>query len=191
MNKTEAFSANETKTYSEAGDFFRIMICTFDVNVVFYYQGREVFKADTVNSGYWERFRTGIFDRFTINSPTAQTLQFASRLGSDVGFDKPPTGNVAVTNTAGAYTNGRATVNSTVVTTLLAANASRRFAEIQNNDGAVYMRFTTDGTNPNTAAGMRLGPGQSWTSPAGFAPTGAINAIMESGAGSPIEYQAG
>jgi D-lyxose ketol-isomerase len=61
---------------------------------------------------------------------------------------------------------------------LLAANSSRRYLLVQNNDTAGVLRVTVDGNAAAAGEGFRLQPGESIEFPT-VAPSSAINAIME------------
>lgn len=181
--------------FHEDADFFRVMASAVsDLEIRFYQQGREVGHAEGVGAGYAERFIGGGFDKLRLVSATGSAVDFVVRLGNDVQFDAPPTGNVDVNNLPaeqGAHINGRAVVLASGVSTLLAANAARRFLLVQNNDLAVAVRITCDGTDPTAANGLRLMPGSSVMLLDRYPPTGAIKAIAESGAGCAVEVQEG
>lgn len=172
---TTSLTAGERKEYYEPADFFRILEATDPVDVTFYYQGKEVAEADGVTEGYAEKFREGTFDRFSITSATAQTVQFVARLGNDVAYDKPPQGDVNIINTGGAFTQSQKTVTN-ASGQVFAAKASRRYLLIQNNDASGDVYVTLDGTAATTAKGIKLAAGGS-IEIQGFAPTGQINAI--------------
>lgn len=182
MNEIVQFNAGELKEFSGIGNFFRVLSATDTLDIYFYYRGKEVSYAGAVNIGYWEEFKEGrLFDKVALYSPNAQIIQFATRFGSTVGYDKPPVGNVAVTNSAGPYTRLVDTPTSAAVKTLAAANAGRRYLLVQNTDASNYVRLRLDGTNPTTATGIRIAPGGYWESPALFAPTGDVKVIAETG----------
>lgn len=182
MNEIVSFGPGNLKEFNGVGDFFRVLSATDTLDVYFYYRGKEVSFAESVNIGYWEEFKEPrLFDKVAIKSANAQTIQFATRYGSAVGYDKPPVGNVAVTNSAGAYTRLADTPTSAAVKTLAAANANRRYLLVQNTDTANYVRLRLDGTDPTTSTGIRIPPGGYWESPALFAPTGAVKVIAETG----------
>lgn len=163
--------------FNEVGDFFRLMSAPAAVDVAFYQQGRKVAESPGVSGGYAEKFAEH-YDKFTLTSATAQTIQFAARLGNSVQYDAPPTGNVTVTNPIaqqGAFTQAPKTVTSASAPHL-AALATRRYLLIQNNDaaGIVYVRL--DGAVATAANGIKLAPGASLEI-FNYTPTGAISAI--------------
>jgi hypothetical protein len=169
------FTAGERKEYYDPGDFFRLLGAVDPVTVTFYRAGAEVAEAEGVGEGYAEKFRVDGFDRFAIESATAQTLQFVARLGNDVAYDTPPNGDVTITNVNGTFTQTQRTVTNASAQ-LLAANAARRYLLIQNNDasGDVYVNLT--GVAATTANGIKIAAGGSYECQ-GFAPTAAITAI--------------
>lgn len=174
MLNTLTMSAGQTVEFAEAGDFFRLMSAAFPVDVFFYFRGAEVARSEQVSGGYAEQF-AGNFDKLTIKSATAQTIQYVTRLGNRVQYDTPPNGNVTVTNTAGAFVNAAATVTSASAQ-LVAASASRRYLLIQNNDtsGNIFVRL--DGVAATLTTGVKIVPGGSYEL-TNYCPTGAIFAI--------------
>lgn len=191
MNKTVTMAANEVKEYKALADFFRVLAATSTLTVRFYYQGRQISEAEGVELGYAEEFVAGPFDAIQIeNGPNAQTLQFVTRLGSRVAYDKSPVGNVFVTNTGGAFVQGRTSVGSGAVSQLMAANAIRRRIFIQNNTAGQFLRLTFDGSDPTAANGLRLVPGD-LLDVLDYCPTGAVKAIFESGAAASVEWLEG
>lgn len=168
-------NAGQTLEYYDPGDFFRLMEAANPVTVEFFYQGAEVSEAAAVVGGYAEEFRTGSFDRIRITSATTQAISFVARLGANVRYDKAPTGNVAVTNTAGAFVQSQKTVTSASAQ-VLAANAARRYLLIQNNDASGVIYVTLNGVAATTTNGIKIDAGGSLELQ-GYVPTGAINAI--------------
>ena len=111
-------------------------------------------------------------------------------IGSGDIVDNAIAGSVSINDLQGPYTNGRDTVTSGAVVTLLPADAARRYVEVQNTDTGIYLRLTADGVDPTTSQGLRIAPGQSWHSPPNYAPTAAIKVIAESGSVA-VEYVEG
>lgn len=174
---TVAFNAGEGKELADLGDFFRVMSASAPIDVIFYHQGREVSRAEGIGLGYWEEFQNGDrFDRVHVTSQTAQTIQVAMRLGTHVGYDIPPTGNVSIAGgMSGAFTQTAPAVTN-ASGALLAAKANRRYLLIQNNDpaGDIFVRF--DGAAATAANGVKIAAGGSYECQ-GFCPSGAITAI--------------
>lgn len=198
--------AGSLTTYREKADFFRLMKTVGNVTIYFYRQGREVARADDVQSGYAERFDES-FDEIAIESDTAQSVQFVLRYGNQVYYDTAPTGLVTVQNVVDVMvqnavnvmvqnaltasvtndvnvlvknTSGAFSQNQKTVTNasgqVLAVNANRRYLMIQNNDAAGDIFVTVDGTAATTAKGLKV-PAGGALELAGFVPAGAINAI--------------
>lgn len=179
MIQKPTLSAGVPVDYQEVGDFFRILAATADMTVTFYWQGREVAKAEGVSAGYAEGFKSGQFDKITIISATAQTIQFVTRLGNVVAYDAPPTGNVSVQNLPalqGAFTQANPAVTS-ASTQIMAANAARRYLLIQNNDATGDIYITLDGTEATVGGkGLKIAAGGSYEVPF-YLCSGAIKAI--------------
>ena len=165
--------AGQTLEYFEPGDFFRLMEAASAVDVRFYYLGAEVSRADNVLEGYAERFRNGQFDRVQITSASSQAIQFVIRNGADVAYDKTPTGDVTLGT--GAFTQAQKTVTN-ASGLVMAANASRRYLLIQNNDASGDIYITVDGSAATTAKGIKV-PAGGALELSTYAPAGAVYAI--------------
>lgn len=166
------------------GDFFRIMESSYPVDVTFYKNGREVARAINVRSGFSEEFKAGEgFDKFTLkNGGTAQTVQVVARKGSTVLYDVPPVGNVAITNSSGAFSHSAPAVTN-AANTVLAANAGRRYLLVQNTDAVANLRVTVSGATPvadgqPAPMGVRIAPGGSWELQ-GYVATGAVKVVAD------------
>lgn len=175
MNENLTINAGALLTFNEPGDFFRLMEAAGIVTLRFYRNGAEISTAEGVGEGYAETFKSQQFDKFSIASASTQTLQFVSRLGNTVEYDKPPTGTVTLAGMQGAYTQAQATVTS-ASTSLLAAKADRRYLLIQNNHATADIFVTLDGSAATLAKGIKIGPGASYEA-AGYCPSGQIFAI--------------
>ena len=162
--------------FVEQSDFFRLLDAVpTDISLIFYSNGKEVSRASNVTAGYAEKFSADTFDKVRVQSASGGAIAFVTRLGNDVRFDKPPTGNVNVTNTGGAFTQAQKTVTN-ASGALLAAKATRRYLLIQNNDSAGVVYVTLDGSTATTSNGIKVDAGGSYECQ-GYVPTGAINAI--------------
>lgn len=87
----ETISAGNYKEFFERGDFFRLLATTGPVDVEFYFQGCETVEIVGIEAGYAEYFRGAEFaqfDRVRIYSATTQDVQFVTRYGSDVRYDR-------------------------------------------------------------------------------------------------------
>lgn len=174
-------------TFTVPGRYFRLLSTVNPVDVYFYMKGQLIGQALQMLAGL---AADGLdFDRIEISTGGAEAVKFIVS-ASPIRYDRL-SGDMDINNTAGGYTNSRATVLSSGVSTLLAASATRRYCLVQNNDTSVAIRLTMDGVNPTASQGIRIPAGGYWESPAMFAPTGAIKAIAESGAGVAVEVVAG
>lgn len=173
MHVKTTINAGTTIPFIEQSDFFRLLASTLPITVEFYKNGAKIAEAIDINGGYAERIPDG-FDKITIYSATTQIIQFVTRNGGDVRYDNL-TGNVAITNVNGAFTNAAATVTSTSAQ-LKAANTARRYLLIQNNDatGIVYVRL--DGGTASATNGIKIPAGGSYEI-TNYVPNGAITAI--------------
>lgn len=187
---SQALSAGQVMDLHVPGKVVRILDCTDPVTLNLFKNGASFGEAADMLAGLKVE---ADFDQITVYSVTAQTVKIAVADGN-VSYDRF-SGNVAVTNAPavhGAFTQSTfTTIGSAAAVTVAAANAARRIAFIQNNDAAVYLRVTVDGSAPTAAHGIRIAPGNYWEPPAGYAPTGAIQAITESGTASSVEVLEG
>lgn len=172
MFTTITLTANQRVEFVEPFDFIRVMDTTAAVSLEFYRQGREVDEANGVTAGYSESFAQAC-DRLAItNGTTAQTITVATRLGSKVEYDRPPTGNVSVTNTPTvlAAPLGTSNVKQAGVTVgvgqvaIATANTNRKGLLIQNNSdtGTIWVNFAAQ--PPNTTSGLKIRPGETFAS---------------------------
>lgn len=168
---------NGTHEQTGVADFFRILSSAFPVDIYFYKAGKEVARAVGVSEGYAEEFSEG-FDKYMIKGgANAQTMQVVARFGNKVSYDQPPNGDVTVTNTGGAFTQSEPAVTN-VVSTVLAANAARRYLLVQNNDPTATLRVTVDGSNATLTHGIKLAQGGALEL-SNYAPTGAVKVIAD------------
>ncbi len=175
MHVKTTIGAGQRIEFVEQADFFRILSASQPITVEIYRHGAEVSEAVEIGAGYAEKIPDG-FDKIAITSATAQTIQFVTRIGGDVRYDTPPTGNVTITNTAGAFTHAAPTITSASAQ-LRPANSARRYLLIQNNDasGDIFVRL--DGAAATAANGIKVASGGGSYELQGFVPNGAITAI--------------
>lgn len=137
-------TAGKRLELSEVGDFFRLMKSTNPVKVEYYFQGRQIAQADGVGSGYAEKFLSDRFDRIAITSDTAQALQFVSRLGNEVSYDAPPTGDVNIAAPALTWSSFAGSVYP-AGTAIAVERPTRRYLLIQNNHATETLSFSLTG----------------------------------------------
>jgi hypothetical protein len=161
--------------FAEPADFFRVLESVpTDLTLIFYEAGREVGRSESIEAGYAEKFEKP-FDKVRISSATGGLIEFVTRLGGDVRYDRAPSGNVTVLGQQGAFTQTQVTVTN-ASTLVKAAKTNRRYLLIQNNDTAGILYVTLDGTAATTAKGLTVFPGGS-IEIQGYAPNGIIYAI--------------
>lgn len=171
MFSTITLAANQRVEFVEPFDFIRVMDTTAAVSLEFYRQGREVDEANGVTAGYSESFANPC-DRLAItNGATAQTITVATRLGSKVEYDKPPTGNVSVTNMpavlsiesqAAAVSQWSASVGTSSAL-LTGANNNRRAVIVQNKSATATIWVNVANQPATVGSGLKIGPGESFT----------------------------
>lgn len=174
MHISTPMTAGQRIEFVEQSNFFRILDLAGFVNIEFYNNGAKVSEAIGITAGYAERF-SDYFDKIAITSATSQTIQFVTRLGNEVRYDKAPVGNTTINTVASTFTNSQKTVTN-ANGTLVGANANRRYLLIQNNDaeGDIYVRL--DGLTATTATGVKIEAGGSYELE-NLVPSNAITAI--------------
>jgi hypothetical protein len=168
--------AGQTVKFTDQGNFLRVMSAVAALTVRTYQTGRVLTESVGVGAGYAEEFSEA-FDAVEIYSATTQAIQLVMRLGSKVYFDAPPTGNVNITNSNGAFTQSRSSVSNTNVQ-ILPINTNRRYLLLQNNDPVQALRISIDGTPATATSGFRLEAGNTFEIP-NYCVTNAINVIFE------------
>lgn len=181
-------AAGETKNYGIGDQYFEIVDSVDPVDVKLTGASGSIESLKGALAGSYAKIA---FTSFMITSATAQTIHvlYSSR---EAGTRRLA-GAVSITGTAsvsvvnptpqqGAFTQTAIAVTIGGIQ-LLAANANRRYCEVINTDAVAIITVTVDGSAPGaTANGITLNPGDSWTSPAGFAPTAAVKASANVGA---------
>lgn len=177
--RTSTFTvpAGTSQEISLAGNYLLVKQSAVDL-IIEHPEGGEKFEASQGDDFQISNFKSLII---TNNDASDQVVKLTvatnKKAGSaKVGGSVNVAGSVTLKN--GAMTQGRATVSNGANVPLLAANNNRRYLMIQNNDTSANLRVTFDGNAATAAQGFRVGPGDSLELPT-FAPTGAINAIME------------
>lgn len=192
MYQSQVFSAGVALEFQEPADFIRLLETPAnDLTLIFYRQGAEVARASNVGEGYAEKFAVP-FDKVRVSTVAGGLVEFVTRLGAQVAYDKPPTGTISgtvdlgaatlaaletvnVVDVPAAFTQAQKTVTN-ASTQMLAANAARAYLLIQNNDAAGIVYVTLNGTAATVLNGIKLAPGASLEIQ-GHCPSGAINAI--------------
>jgi hypothetical protein len=104
----DTFTAGQSKEFTEENDFFRVLEATGEMTLIFYFNGKEVGRADKVKEGYSEKFLIERFNKVVIKNEATftQTIQFVARLGHEVEYNKTPVGDVNVKNIADVNVKG-------------------------------------------------------------------------------------
>lgn len=178
-------AAGQTTEYTEENDFFRVLEGTGEMSLIFYFNGKEVSRADKVKEGYAEKFLTERYNRVVIKNEAAfeQSIQVVGRLGHEVEYNKTPVGDVNVKNTGGMFAQGTKTVTTGPV--VLSEAASRRYLLIQNNDEGQTIFVSVGDSVASIGNGIKLSAGDSIEFQ-GYVPTGEITAISENATTSKI-----
>lgn len=184
----ETIAAGKYLELSEPGDFFRLLVTTGPVDIEFYYQGREIADVVGVEAGYAEYFRGGTvgeFDRVRVYSATTQQVQFVTRYGSDVRYDRGASsvsGSVDLNAATIIQLNRpQASTDSFAAITASAANAAQLiFTAASNVNGAIVL--TAFASDENTVGNTTLAFVAKATAPATVIDGEVIASSIESAA---------
>jgi hypothetical protein len=171
---TIAFTAGQLITFEGAANYFQLLETSSGVDLEFQRNGATVAYAIGMEFGYAVKPEDG-FNSFTIKSASAQTIKAV--VGNGDGSYNRNSGVVQIIGQQGVFIQNRVSLTN-VNQVLIAADLTRKYLFVQNNDAVAVMRLKVDGTAALVGAGIRIQPGGSYE-PVGFMPTGAINAIME------------
>lgn len=156
-------TAGQRVEFREVYDFVRIMDSTAAVNLEFFRKEREVDEAVGVVSGFSETFEAPCDRLVIVNGATAQAVTFATRQGSRVEYDRPPTGNVAVTDVTQCPDVSELTAVVGTASMVLAGWSPRRrsmMIQNQSDSATVWLSFNNAGVSVGT--GFRLRPGETF-----------------------------
>ena len=177
---SQTFTGNTTWTLNVPGKYFTTPACSNPINIRFYKGGKQLDLGQISSLLAGREVTLGnisdteaAFDRVEIDVTGADTVTIG--IGNGQARYNRSQGSVAVTNISGAFANAQATVTN-ASTQIKAANATRRYLLIQNNDAAgdIYVRL--DGTAATIGTGVKIPAGGSYELQ-GFVPIGAITAI--------------
>lgn len=173
---TFILNANERLEIAASGNYVQVRSSAVDLIIEHPNTGERI-EVSQGDDFQFDDFKTLYLENTAATTETIKlTISKNKKAGSaKVGGSVNIAGSVELAN--GALTQSRASVTN-VNQAILAANASRRYLLIQNNDAAAILRVTVDGNAATVAQGFRIGAGDSLELST-FAPTGAINCIME------------
>lgn len=173
-------AAGDTESIGVTGDYVRVRLAPYDVLIFNTKNGQ------TVEASQGDDFELDAFDalKITNTGATDEFFKFTIAQGKKAGSSPGViSGSVTILNPAvtpinnGIFTQSRASVTN-VNQAIIAANASRKYLLIQNNDSGAFLRVKLDGTNATAAQGFRVAPNGILELP-NFSATSAINCMME------------
>lgn len=181
MFLTLNMTAGQRVEFREAFDFIRVMGADSTISLEFFRDGREVDEANGVGVGYSEKFAKACDMVAITNGATAQTISFATRLGSQVAYDRPPTGAVVAEHKTTSSATWQMRSVGPAAANLVFDNQARRSVMIQNQSQTGTLWIGWGGNVPNINQGYRLGPGETfyldgplcWKAILGYADTAA------------------
>ncbi len=156
MYQSITLSAGVAVEFTDAADFMRVLeAAPTDLQLIFYRAGQEVGRAEHITAGYSERFAQA-FDKMRMSSATGGVVEFVTRLGNEVRYDRPPSGRIR--NESGAFVQVQATITN-ASSVIRAANNNRQFLLIQNRSATGTIYINLSGATATTANGVRITAG--------------------------------
>lgn len=175
--KNETF--NGLREYPIRGRYFELLTTEAPVDLKFFDRDGNVIADDQdMEAGYWVDRRglpeVAAFERFEITTSSNQAVKFIVTDG--LSGTKRASTSTTLTDRAGTHTlDGVAITN--VDALIVAANAARKYLQIQNQDAANDLFITTDGSAATAdAEAVRIRPGETWAPL--IPPVGAVRGIM-------------
>lgn len=168
------FTAGQTIHVDEVGTYFHLLETSAPISIGFVKDGAIFADAVDIEYGYFSEPAQG-FSGLEITSASAQTIKIATALGRG-GYNRT-TGAVSIVSQQGSFSQTQKSVtNANQVA--LAANGTRKYLLIQNNDAAAVLRVKLDGNAATATSGLRILAGQSLELQ-NFVSSSAINVMME------------
>lgn len=185
---TLKINAGEVAEIAQDGNYVRIRSALVTLRI------ENPDASEVIEADQGDDFQFSNFQRLRISHEDAaeQTIKLIvsknKKAGSSqVGGSVTIAGSVPVSNlpaNQGAFTNTAKTVTNASAS-LVAANAARRYLEIQNKDAAGSIFVNVAGAAATTANGRKIGPGESWALSV-YMPTGEVFAIGDAGSNANI-----
>lgn len=180
-------AAGQRVEFREAFDFIRVMDAASTINVEFFRDGREVDEANGVGVGYSEKFAKSCDMVAITNGATAQAVSFATRLGSAVAYDRPPTGAVSVTDVAQCPDIAEGTISVGTASTILGGwSPRRRSVLIQNQSDTATIWVSFNNGLATVGNGFRIRPGETFYNDLVSCPK-VVNAVSDQAA-TPVRW---
>lgn len=172
----QKIAAGAREDYPVKGDYIRLKTASVPVT----FEGRDSGFKVTLEQG--DSVRLKEFQAVIVSHGDAAEQTVTFYVGNGESLDSSQVGgSVQISNVNGSFTQPQASVTN-AVSTLLAANAARRYLLIQNNDASAVLRVTVDGSAPSATKGFRIAAGDSLEIHS-YSPTGAIKGFMETATG--------
>jgi len=177
-------TAGGSQTILAGGEYFRILSATGAIDLTVEGKGT---MPDLLPG---QAIKGLPFDRLVLRDKSGAPNSGSILVASSEFQDNKLQGAVSLTGQGGSFTQGSTSVGSGSAVTLLAAKPTRRRLLVQNNTAAQILRVTIDGSAPTASSGLRLLPGD-LLDLSDFCPTGAVNAIFESGSAANVDWAEG
>lgn len=155
---------NGLREFPLTGVYFELLSTVNAVDVTAYAQdGRVLSSEKAVQAGFWiDRRNKEPFVRIEITTGASEAVKFLATDGMSGNRSVPSTISSTVFPIGNTHVQAKKTVTNASAS-MLAANASRRYLCVQNQDatGNIYIR--TDGAAAVADAScVKIGPGQMW-----------------------------
>jgi hypothetical protein len=169
---TADFDAGDDRLWHLSGSYFELIEATGPVDVILTDRnGAQRGRMLDAEASF--HLKNTEFETIQLRSASAQQVRFA--YGSGEAGTRRTAGSVNIANKRGGFTQAAANVTNASAQ-LLAANASRSYLLIQNNDASGDIYVTLDGGAATLAKGIKIAAGGSLEL-ADFLPTDAVFAI--------------
>jgi len=159
---SQIFTAGQTIEAYVPAELFYLLLTTSAVDITFFKNGAEVYKAVGMDAGFYAIPEDG-FDKLSIYSAADQTVKFAVGKGQG-GYNRTfgsvtvTSGSITSTAQQTAYTQAQATVTNASAQ-LLAAKSNRSRLLIQNKDAAGNIYVNLVGVAATVANGIKIAAG--------------------------------
>lgn len=173
---TLKINAGDRIEFAASGNYIAVRQSAVDLLIEHTEKGQSI-EVSQGDDFQFDAFKSLYVTNLGVTNETIKlTVSTDKKAGSaKVGGSVNVAGSVTLAN--GALTQTRHTVTN-ANSAVKAANTSRRYLLIQNNDAAAVLRVTVNGGAATAAQGFRIGAGDSLEL-ATFAPTAAINCFTE------------
>lgn len=160
---TQTFAGAQSWELNVPGRYYVTLACTNAINIRFYKNGKKLDLGDITGLLAGLEVQGVDFDRVVIDVTGADTVTIGIGNGNARYNRANATVTVSTNRLPKLNTQSQAAANVTVASTqMLAANTSRQYLFVQNNDPAAVIYLNINGAAAAAGTGIKLGPGDSY-----------------------------